>query len=332
MAEFGYLICTMHKYNNKKRDNVTPIEKENERDETYTPDNPQINLLETHNNYHTVYPESGYMDYINKRIATLPLKRKVRNDAVLMCSFIIGSDNGFMLGLTPSEQRKFFEDCTDSFAERYGRENIISAVVHVDETTPHLHLNLVPIVGNKLSAKQLFTPKTLQELQTDFHDKVGKKWGLERGKPGSQAKHIETAEFKARTIITRAEAQASETKKQAKSKAEEYLSGIESSIQTERNKPIPKKKKAVEEEIISLRTQNAAYKEHIAIKNRDTEDLFNQLKQSQRKDAAKDKAFEMVSAMITAYPDEFDALLKKSRTKKNSSTPIRNNQSGKDGK
>lgn len=75
-------------------------------------------------------------------------------------------------------------------------------------------------MGNKLSAKQLFTPKTLQELQTDFHDKVGKKWGLERGKPGSQAKHIETAECKAKTIIARAEAQASKTKKQAKTNAQ----------------------------------------------------------------------------------------------------------------
>jgi len=34
----SYLICTLKKYNNKKRDNVTPIEKENERDENYSPD------------------------------------------------------------------------------------------------------------------------------------------------------------------------------------------------------------------------------------------------------------------------------------------------------
>lgn len=322
----------MKKYNNKKRDNVTPIEMENERDENYNPDNPQIDLTRTNNNYHTVYPKSGYMEYINERISTLPLKRKVRNDAVLMCSFIIGSDNNFFIGLTPYERQQFFEEATEYFAERYGRENIISAVVHNDETTPHLHLNLIPIVGNKLSAKQLFTRASLRELQTDFHEKIGKRWGLERGKPGSQAKHIDTAEFKAKTIIERAEAQATETERKAKEKAEEYLSGIESSIEAERKKPIPKKKKAVEAEIESLRTENAAYKEHLAIKNRDAGNLFEQLQRAERQGKVNDAAFQMVSDMISAYPDEFDALLKKSRAKKNPSTPFKSNNNGKDGK
>ena len=112
----------MKKYNNKKRDNVTPIEKENERDENYNPDNPQIDLSKTHYNYHTVFPKSGYMDYINERISTLSLKRKVRSDAVLMCSFIIGSDGDFFIGLTPLERQQFFEEATEYFIERYGRE------------------------------------------------------------------------------------------------------------------------------------------------------------------------------------------------------------------
>ena len=322
----------MKKYNNKKRDNITPIEMENERDENYNPDNPQIDLTRTHSNYHNVYPKSDYMDYINERISTLPLKRKVRNDAVLMCSFIIGSDSSFFIGLTPYERQQFFEEATEYFTERYGRENIISAVVHNDETTPHLHLNLIPIVGNKLSAKRLFTRASLRELQTDFHEKFGKRWGLERGKPGSQAKHIDTAEFKAKTIIERAEAQATETERKAKEKAEEYLSGIESSIEAEGKKPIPKKKKAVEAEIESLRTENAAYKEHIAIKNRDASNLFEQLQRAERQGKANETAFQMVSDMISAYPDEFDALLQKSRAKKNPSTPLKSNSSSKDGK
>ena len=322
----------MKKYNNKKRDNVTPIEMENERDENYNPDNPQIDLARTHINYHTVYPKSGYLKYINERISTLPLKRKVRNDAVLMCSFIIGSDNNFFIGLTPYERQQFFDEATEYFAERYGRENIISAVVHNDETTPHLHLNLIPIVGNKLSAKKLFTRASLRELQTDFHEKFGKRWGLERGKPGSQAKHIDTVEFKAKTIIERAEAQASETERKAKTQAEEYLRGIESSIEAERKKPISKKKKAIEAEIESLRTENAAYKEHLAIKNRDVSNLFEQLQRAERQGKANETAFQMVSDMISAYPDEFDALLKKSRAKKNPSTPLKSNSSGKDGK
>lgn len=172
----SYLVCTLKKINNKDRDNVTPIECENERDESYVPDNPNIDLSRTKQNYHTVIRISSYMDYINERIATLPLKRKVRCDAVLMGAFIIGSDGVFFSRLSPSEQRQFFEDATDYFKERYGEENIISAVVHMDETTPHMHLNLIPITESRLSAKRLFTRKSLRELQTDFWEKVGKKW------------------------------------------------------------------------------------------------------------------------------------------------------------
>ncbi len=50
----SYLTCTRKKYNNQKRDNITPIEKENERDKNYNLDNPQIDFSKTHFNYHTI--------------------------------------------------------------------------------------------------------------------------------------------------------------------------------------------------------------------------------------------------------------------------------------
>lgn len=115
----------------------------------------------------------------------LPLKQKVRSDSVLMCSFIIGSDRNFYIGLTLSEQRQFIEEATEYFAERYGKKNIISAVVHVDETTPHLHLNLIPIAGNKLSAKQTVYKSELAGITDRLSWKIGKRWGLECGKLGS---------------------------------------------------------------------------------------------------------------------------------------------------
>lgn len=230
---------------------MTPIELENERDESYTPDNPNIDLSRTRRNYHTVHRSERYMDYINGRIATLPLKRKVRKDAVLMGAFVISSDGEFFNRLILSQQRRFFEDATEYFAERYGEENIISAVVHMDETTPHMHLNLVPIVDRRLCAKELFTPKTLRELQSDFWEKVGKKWNLERGKPGSQAKHKSVAEYKAQKILESARneakniiseadgkaqaaklqadsivSQAEQTAAETKQQAQEYLNGV----------------------------------------------------------------------------------------------------------
>jgi len=91
---------------------------------------------------------------------------------------------------------------------------------------------------------------------------------------------------------------------------------------------------AIEAEIESLRVENAAYKEHIAIKNRDTDYLFEQLQKAERQCKANDTAFKMVTDMMSAYPDEFDALLKKSRAKKSSPTSFNGNRntSGKGGK
>ena len=124
-----------------------------------------------------------------------------------MNSFVVGSDKTFFDKLPKALQYGFFSDCAKFFAERYGRENIISAVVHSDETTPHMHLNLMPITSDgRLCSKQLFDKPQLQKLQTDFYEEVGKKYGLQRGKEGSQRKHLSTAEFKAKKIIEQAEA------------------------------------------------------------------------------------------------------------------------------
>ena len=193
----------MEKYH---KQDVAPIEKENERDESYKSDNPQIDSERTRSNYRfTLYFGKTYTEFINGRIKELGLSP--RKDAVVMNSFVLGSDKTFFDGLSRVEQYNFFSDCYKFFAERYGEENIIAAVVHNDETTPHMHLNLMPVTKDgRLCSKQLFDKPQLQQLQTDFYEAVGKRWSLQRGKEGSQRKHLSTAEFKAKKIIEQAEA------------------------------------------------------------------------------------------------------------------------------
>ena len=315
----SYLVCHMDKY---QRNAIVGVERENERDENYkSAKNPQIDNNRTSENYHVIKTESTYIKRINARIKELAPKRKIKDDAVLMCSFILGSDKEFFDSLTTQQMHEFFHDVTAFFENRYGTENILSAVVHLDETTPHMHLNLIPVFEDRLCAKRLFNRVELQNLQSDFHENVGKKWGLKRGKIGSTAKHLETTEFKAKKIIEGAQQQAEETKKQARQQAEDYLQGIHSSVEAESTRPVPKKRKQTEEEIKTLRTKNAAYKEHLRIKNEDSSNLFNLLQEAQRKNIGNDAAFKMITDMITAYPDEFNALLKKSREKKNDNTP-----------
>lgn len=202
------------------------MEKENERDENYEASNPQIDSERKKDNYHTFARYCNYTEFINKRIEELNLPTKPRKDAVLMASFVIGSDREFFKGLTQAEQERFFNECTRYFAEKYGKENIISAVVHNDETTPHLHLNLMPIRNGRLCCKDLFNRTELTKLQTDFHEVVGKRWGLERGREGSPKRHLSTAEYKAKKIVMNACNEAADITENAQSELQQINQAV----------------------------------------------------------------------------------------------------------
>lgn len=225
------------------KNDVAPVERENERDENYNSDNPQIDHVRTKDNYRLVSSYGTYTEFINNRLRELNLSP--RKDAVVMNSFVVGSDKTFFDKLSKMQRYMFFEDCTKFFAERYGKENIISAVVHLDETTPHMHLNLMPVTKDgKLCSKQLFDKPQLQKLQTDFYEEVGKKYGLQRGKEGSQRKHLSTAEYKAKKIIEQAEAIREEN--------QVYADALEEAKSGE----IPRKRGKLQEQVIALTAEN----------------------------------------------------------------------------
>ena len=85
----------MEKYH---KTDIAPVEQENERDETYQASNPQIDFTRTRNNYNIIKRQRSYTQFINDKIEALDLLTKVRKDAVLMCSFVVGSDRGFSVG------------------------------------------------------------------------------------------------------------------------------------------------------------------------------------------------------------------------------------------
>ena len=173
---------------------------------------------------------------IKKRIDSLNLPKAVRKDAIVMAQVLVTSDSAFFdhlgyvehmrrqneiesvaIGLndpTPYEYVdtdyktdciqqgtiRFFQDSYEFLAYRYGQENIISATVHMDERTPHMHFNFVPVTeDDRLSAKSVFTRENLREQQTAFHNTVGQFHDLQRGEPkesNKRRKHLETHEYK----------------------------------------------------------------------------------------------------------------------------------------
>ena len=218
----------MEKYH---KTDICPIENENERDENYVGSNTCIDSSRTKDNYRLLFRSSSYTDFINARISELNLPKAPRKDAVLMASFVVGSDREFFKGLDEDEQNRFFRDCTNFFIDRYRRKNIISAVVHNDETTPHMHLNLIPIKDGRLCAKDLLNRNELSKLQTEFHEKVGRRWGLQRGKEGSTASHLSTAEFKAKCIVDEAWDKSTEILSSAGKRAYAELESMEKAVQ-----------------------------------------------------------------------------------------------------
>lgn len=323
----------MEKY---QRTDITGVERENERDENYKGQNPQIDSTETEYNYHTVKRNESYVEYINQRIEKLNLSTKVRKDAVLMASFVIGSDREFFKRLDWGEDIEFFKDCTEYFAKHYGLENIISAVVHVDETTPHLHLNLIPITNGRLCCKDLFNRKALQELQTGLYEEVGKKWGLERGKEGSQARHLAVAEYKVKMAEEKAAeitTAYSETNSElTRLKAEKRVAQTEiESLTTQRESlsqeiddltevklsadaPIPLFGK--DKIISSLRVENAQLKQEIERTRKDQAFMFTELQKAERTAASRKQAHTEVTEIKSVLPREYEELLQRARAAK----------------
>ena len=135
------------------------------------------------------------------RIDALQLAKAVRKDAVRMCGLIVTSDKAFFDGLTPEETRRFFEESKAFLAEFVGAENVVSAMVHMDEKTPHMHFLHVPVTQDgRLNANKIYTRQSLRKLQSELPAYLQNRgFAIERGveqTPGSAKKHLDTREFK----------------------------------------------------------------------------------------------------------------------------------------
>lgn len=88
----------------------------------------------------------------------------------------------------------FLKKSLKLFSERYGKQNIAYATVHVDERTPHMHLGVVPMRDGRLQGKNIFNRQELLWLQDEFPKYIQKKgFDLQRGEEGSKAEHIEVS-------------------------------------------------------------------------------------------------------------------------------------------
>lgn len=195
----SYAVVRMQKM---KAHDLKGIQFHNQR-ERESRTNSDIDKERSHENYDLVHDEKiDYNQHVKEIVESQKTgSRKTRKDAVLVNELLVTSDKDFFDRLDPAEQKRFFEESFKLFSERYGKQNIAYATVHMDEKTPHMHVGVVPMRDGKLQGKNVFNRQELLWLQDKFPEHMQKLgFDLERGEKGSTREHLETREFKKQTL------------------------------------------------------------------------------------------------------------------------------------
>ena len=158
---------------------------------------PNADLDRLHENTVLKGPENG-RDVIAAWEDRAP--EKIRKNAVHALEYFVGASPEKMAAMSRTQQDAYFRKALGWFEDRHGKDNVLSAVIHRDETTPHMQILVIPLdARGRLNARELVGGKaTLSRMQTDFAHEVGISFGLERGRERSQATHQTIKEYYAR--------------------------------------------------------------------------------------------------------------------------------------
>ena len=165
--------------------------------------NPDIDPSRTAQNFHLVTPRWSYEQEIKHRIRMAGCR--VRKDSVKFVDTLVTVSPEFAQA-HEAEMREYFTRAFAFLKERVGEDNIISAVVHMDEKTPHLHLCFVPLTKDgRLSAKEILgNKKAMICWQDEFYACMAERWPeLERGTPAveTKRKHLTPQWYKTATAM-----------------------------------------------------------------------------------------------------------------------------------
>lgn len=183
-------------------------------------------------------------DFVRQRCSEVRMQN--RKDVNVMCSWVVTVPKD----LPNDDTHRFFGASYAFLSERYGKENVVSAYVHMDETTPHMHFAFVPVVedkkrgGYKVSAKEAIDRKDLQTFHKDLDSHMTRVFGRDIGvlneatkegnksieelKRGTAAERISEAGREAERLITTTKAQCHELLENARQKVEQAQGGIKS--------------------------------------------------------------------------------------------------------
>ena len=180
---------------NYKKDNLAGLYKHNERKNTnYS--NKDINKNNSIKNYSIKQCDTTYFNALKILQKQNDLKGRIIKTTNVICEFIITSDKEFFNSIGEEETKRYFQTAYNFVAQykNLGEKYIISAKVHLDETTPHMHLVFVPVIHtlDKKSGKQIYKiacseywkgKDSYKQLQDNFHKYIIEHgFNLERGR------------------------------------------------------------------------------------------------------------------------------------------------------
>ncbi|WP_418796332.1 MobV family relaxase [Phocaeicola plebeius] len=286
----------------------------------------------THLNRELVQFPDGVADRtgaISHRIRTAGIKRKITPDQVRAIRIVLSGTHEDMMKI--QDEDRLDEWCDDNLQwlhRTFGKENTVSAVLHMDEHTPHIHATVVPIVtGERRKAKKKQTEgkrsyrkkaNTVRLCADDvltreklvaYHDSYAKameKYGLQRGVRGSEARHTTTAQYyrdlKRQTGELEANVQQLQTEQQ---QAEQQLDEVRQEVKSEKLEAAKMEAKAAFVAKVGFLFGGGKLKEF----EHGNEDLQNRIKELEEEAVQREvQHAKQIQEMKNAYEQQFRKL------------------------
>ncbi len=141
--------------------------KENEQERKGFIRNKDIDLSKTHLNYDLVESNLNLYQRVKKRVEEVRENSKIQKNSVVDVSNIITLNKEQFEEWGEDKSKEYFREVYNYFCDEFGKENVVSAKVHMDETTPHMHLHFVPIKDGKLQCRSVLNQSRFNKVHTN---------------------------------------------------------------------------------------------------------------------------------------------------------------------
>lgn len=153
---------------NAQKNKMSDIKgKENEQERKGLIRNKDIDLSKTHLNYDLVESNFNLYQRIKKRVEEVRENSRIQKNSVVDVSNIITLNKEQFEEWGEDKSKGYFREVYNYFCNEFGEENVVSAKVHMDETTPHMHLHFVPIKDGKLQCRSVLNQSRFNKVHTN---------------------------------------------------------------------------------------------------------------------------------------------------------------------